>query len=714
MKILCNKFCDNIFSWHFCENFYIYHKPESMRRIFLLLGGLICTIAVSAQEAAMKEDPGSFATGISNEASSYPQPAITSQEERFQPDTVLAASDTLNIATDTTLVLQDTLLNATETVTREPIMLRPEEATAYIDSLLERDRLWRPSGDSLKQSLVRLNQHYQEPVDSMLSRLLAFRFDSLAFAYTDIIETENLPLRWLSDSSFIVDTVRMEREPLVFQQTIIRHEVDSTLRSYTDSIPFFRSMMDSMVRDPDTLTSVTIDTAYLAAKNIQLHRLAEGEVIPPLLPPGSKLRFRFTADSSAVILSDARRARVAGEDSPFYIVPGEQMPDSLRAAIQALHLHTTERDSILIFINDMHGGMTPFWLTSGDSDLYRFWIKNYKNDSITVWMGNPDKNEITLFLEEEVNIDRLEIEPPAKIPVATIRPQRKLVNVDPLKVIPVYWEYDLSSAFAFNQTYLSNWSKGGENSVATMLDISGEAKYTDKEAKTEWTSNGRLKYGSIITEEYGLRTNTDQLEFNSKFNKVMRDKIDFSAVFYMKNQLARGYNYPNDSVVVSKFLNPGTFTLGLGLEYKPIKKTVINYSPLSYKNTFVLDTAAIDQTAHGIAADKKVRQEMGGQLVVKNTLSIFDGLEMRNTLRLFSNYFNNPQNVDVDWEMNLEKRINWYFTVNLNLHLIYDDDIRFPVLDENDEPVKLPDGTIKKSPKLQFKEFVGLTFSFKF
>ena len=182
----------------------------------------------------------------------------------------------------------------------------------------------------------------------------------------------------------------------------------------------------------------------------------------------------------------------------------------------------------------------------------------------------------------------------------------------------------------------------------------------------------------------------------------------------MKNQLARGYNYPNDSVVVSKFLNPGTFTLGAGFEYKPFKKTVINYSVLSYKNTFVLDTAAIDQTSHGIAADKKVGQEMGGQLVVKNSISILDGLEINNSLRLFSNYFDKPQNIDVDWEVNLEKRINWYFTVNLNLHMIYDDNIRFPVLGEDDLPVKLPDGSIKKSPKMQFKEFVGLTFSFKF
>ncbi|MDT8430416.1 MAG: DUF3078 domain-containing protein [Bacteroidales bacterium] len=704
-----------------------------MRRIFFLLGGLICALAGKAttgQDAipadisytvadANPGKPSFFSEGLQSTPDTVSSTDPASQEqgaaETTTTDTLPEAVDTVRNAKDTLLNAQDSLLYTQEFDLTAPIMLRPEEASAYIDSLLKREQFWRPTGDSMRQSLERLIDHYREPVDSVLSRLLAYNFDSLEFEYTDVMETDTLPLRWLNDTSFIVDTVALDREPLVVQQTITRNGFDGPLPAFADTIPGFRRMMDSLRHVADTLTTIYIDTAFLSARGIQLHHLSNQEVIPPLLSPGSRPIFRFAPDSSGVILASAWRTRVGGETSPFYIVPGERMPDSLSTAIQTLSKYSSQRDSILLFINDMHGGRTPFWLTSGDSDLYRYWIKNYKNDSITVWMGNPEKNEITLFLEEEVNIDRREIEPAAKIPVATIRPQRKLVNVEPLKVIPVYWEYDLSSAFAFNQTYLSNWSKGGENSVATMLDISGEAKYTDKEARIQWTNNGRLKYGSIITEEYGLRTNTDQLEFNSKFNKVIREKIDFSAVFYMKNQLARGYNYPNDSVVVSKFLNPGTFTLGVGFEYKPFKKTVINYSPLSYKNTFVFDTAGIaDHTAHGIAEDKKVRQEMGGQLVVKNKLSIFDGLEMSNSLRLFSNYFNNPLNVDVDWEVNFEKRINWYFTINLNLHLIYDDDIRFPVMDEKGDPVKWPDGSIKKSPKLQFKEFVGLTFSFKF
>ena len=43
-----------------------------------------------------------------------------------------------------------------------------------------------------------------------------------------------------------------------------------------------------------------------------------------------------------------------------------------------------------------------------------------------------------------------------------------------------------------------------------------------------------------------------------------------------------------------------------------------------------------------------------------------------------------------------------------------EDDLYNKVLDKNKDPVLLPNGSEKKSPKMQFKEFMGLTLSFKF
>jgi hypothetical protein len=70
--------------------------------------------------------------------------------------------------------------------------------------------------------------------------------------------------------------------------------------------------------------------------------------------------------------------------------------------------------------------------------------------------------------------------------------------------------------------------------------------------------------------------------------------------------------------------------------------------------------------------------------------------------------------VDIDWEMVVDKKISWFFTIRLNLHLIYDDDVKFSVVDADEQPVLLLDGTPKKVAKAQFKEFVGLSLLFKF
>jgi len=246
-----------------------------------------------------------------------------------------------------------------------------------------------------------------------------------------------------------------------------------------------------------------------------------------------------------------------------------------------------------------------------------------------------------------------------------------------------------------------------------MLDINTKSEYNNKETKIKWVNTGRLRYGTTWTDDQGFRTTTDIFEINSQYNKVIREKIDFSSVLYFKSQVAKGFNYPNDSVVVSRFLNPGSFTIGAGMEYKPNKKTSINFSILSYRNTFVLDTATINQTVHGIEKNKRSRQEMGGQLLFKNSMTLLKDMEISNTVRLFSSYLDKPQNVDIDWEMSVEKQISWYFKIRLNLHLIYDDDILFPLKDNNDQPILLPDGSPKKAPKAQFNQLLGLTLVFR-
>ncbi|MEX2370668.1 MAG: DUF3078 domain-containing protein [Bacteroidales bacterium] len=601
-----------------------------------------------------------------------------------------------------------------DTVPADPITFTDSSAAAYIRSLVDDPGLWRPGGDTIRRSLQRLLHQAGEPFDSVEARLAAFPYDSVKLQPMTFIQRDTLPVRWLNDSTMFIDTAGIAEFPFITEKTTRTRDVDTSYVLFQSNIPDLQTVVDTVIRVTDTIITVKIDSAYFDTLHTRLHRFRDQTFTPPLLPPGSRRVAGLLPDSTGIFLTDTIHAIIGEQGSPFYLVPNLRLPDSLRNAVMTLLEFTASRDSIRVHINNIHGEKTPFWLTTGSDDLYRYWVKNYKNDSITVWLGNPSRYNITLILEEDVNVNRIQKEVADDIPIVSTEPKRSLAKVEPLKEIPVFWDYSVASSLALNQTYLSNWSKGGENALSSMLDIKGEAKHTNKAEKTEWTSNARLKYGTTITEEHGLRTNTDMFIVNSQYNKVIKNKIDFSSIFYMKHQVAKGYKYPNDSVVVSKFLNPGTFTIGVGVEYKPFKKTSLNFSPLSYKNTFVMDTARIDQTAHGIEANRRTRQEMGGQLLVKNSIEVLDGLKIDNAIRLFSSYLNKPQNIDVDWELNLEKRINWYFTILMNFHIIYDDDIRFPLLDENEQPLLWPDGSARKAPKMQFKEFMGITLSFRF
>jgi len=589
--------------------------------------------------------------------------------------------------------------------------LSTPDAWIYVDHVVRTNSLWRSQQDPLRASLQRLLDHSREPFDSTRSRLLQEDFSLVEVHKGDPVVADSNELKWLNDSTFLVDPHGWSSTLYLDVETrLIYPEVSEPSPFLIPADTAERS--DTSAQIPDTVLITLIDTAAIESLGIALFTYRENQITPSLDKEG-RLGV-MTEDRSMVYYYRPGAIWKASEESPFEIAEGEYQLDSLQLALNILLEYTSERDSTLLWVNDISGKRTPFWLSRGDDEAYRFWIKNYNNDSITLWIGNPGPNEISLLLEDDISINRLMKEDIHHLPEFVQMPERSLVPVAKLEPDPIYWDYSFGSAFTLNQSYLSNWTKGGESSFSTMIDLVGEATYNNSAANTKWFNSMRINFGTLSTKENGFRKNNDLFELSSKFNRNASGKIGLSATFYMKNQLAKGYNYPNDSVVVSKFMNPGSLTMGLGVEYKPFKNTSINMAPLSYKNTFVLDTAQIDQTVHGIEEGKRSRQEMGTQIVVNNQFSPFKDLTIENRLRLFSSYLNNPQNVDVDWELIMDQKINWFFTIRVNLHLIYDDDVRFPVIDSEGLPILLPDGSEKNVAKTQFKEFIGLSLQFKF
>lgn len=459
-------------------------------------------------------------------------------------------------------------------------------------------------------------------------------------------------------------------------------------------------------------STVTTDSTLLAAKDSTSFRIQV---------PEKQLK-----DTTIMVVIDTLdNAKSTASGFPFRYLDYPYQGDSIRVAVNSLLDYLEKRDSSVVHIHGLGKSSVPLWMNTKRNEITRFWLKNEFSDSVTVWVGSESKNAIGLYLEQGINFRkpvRQDNYSEAKINVQKID-RSKLLKVQNIVVKKHYWNYRSESSLIFSQSALSNWVKGGENSVSSALDVTGYADYKRPELKLSSSNFMRLKLGFMKSGREEIRKNLDLLETNSKLNHKAFGKFDFSAIMLFKTQVAVGKVYGKDTTVVSKFLNPAILTIGIGLDYKPNKETSINFSPLSYKGTFVpaagkitkdsLVLGKIDQTRYGVPLGKKSYNEPGASFLITKISRPYKNVTVTNRLQLFTNYIKNPLNIDIDWEMIADMNLNWFTNLRLNTHLIFDDDTKTPVM-KGGVAVLNEDKTPKKTARAQFKEMFGVSLLFRF
>ena len=139
----------------------------------------------------------------------------------------------------------------------------------------------------------------------------------------------------------------------------------------------------------------------------------------------------------------------------------------------------------------------------------------------------------------------------------------------------------------------------------------------------------------------------------------------------------------------SKPLAPAYTFLGVGADYfNKEKKFNIYISPLTFKNTLVLDQKLADKGAFGVSKatydsegnlitrGRKSRTEIGFLFTNYYKKDVWKNITMENRLSLYSDYINNFGNIDVDWTLQFDLVVNKYVRTNIGMHLIYDDDVK--------------------------------------
>ncbi len=280
------------------------------------------------------------------------------------------------------------------------------------------------------------------------------------------------------------------------------------------------------------------------------------------------------------------------------------------------------------------------------------------------------------------------------------------------------WKKGGMFTVAFSQVSLSNWAAGGENSFSGNSLVNTFANY--KKGNISWDNTLDLGYGIMKQGEQDVRKTDDKIDFSSKFGRKLSTSSFIAALLNFKTQFMPGYNYPDDSTVISNIMAPGYLLFAAGYDFKKGDWLSLFFAPITGKMTFVMDDMLANAGAFGVepavldpvdstvvTPGKNMRTEFGGYFKGAFSKDIMKNVKLNTKLELFTNYLNNPQNIDVYWETNIGMKVNKYITVTIGTTLIYDDDIDIEIKNEAGD-------VIGKGPRTQFKEVFGLGFSYKF
>ncbi|MBZ9729966.1 DUF3078 domain-containing protein [Salegentibacter sp. JZCK2] len=304
-------------------------------------------------------------------------------------------------------------------------------------------------------------------------------------------------------------------------------------------------------------------------------------------------------------------------------------------------------------------------------------------------------------------------------PSDSIRVVPDTTEVD--SVIVTFWTEKNQVGVNLNEVAFINWNAGGNNSISALLH--GNAERNFKKDDLNWRNRATMRYGINSQEGQALRKTEDELRLSSSFG-YRKDSVSnwfYSAKFNFNTQFTNGYKYPDTSSPISKFMAPGYLFLGIGSEYSdPVEDLVIYISPVTQKSTFVLDqrlanegmfgvTAAVRDTLGNIVEKgENVRTEFGFLVSSDFSKEVFENVEVDNQLSLYSDYLNKFGNIDVEWQLNVNLKVNDFIKANVGSHLRYDDDVKFKE-DTNG------DGELETTgPRVQFKQMLGVGLVYEF
>lgn len=247
------------------------------------------------------------------------------------------------------------------------------------------------------------------------------------------------------------------------------------------------------------------------------------------------------------------------------------------------------------------------------------------------------------------------------------------------------WSKSGTLSLLLNQTaFNAEWTGGGTSNFAGNINLVYDANFT--KGRLTWDNRFMGDYGltKIKGDEFERKTN-DRLEINSIVGYQIKEGSLWSYSFFanFKTQFDKGYEFEDDVNPITRtestrFMSPGYLQFGPGMTWKKSDNLKVNIAPATSRLIFVNErftsTPGYEDGAYfGIDANETLRFEFGASLSAYAKFDLMENISMENLLNLYSNYLEDPQNVDIDYTMNLVMKVNDFLSANLIFQAIYDD-----------------------------------------
>ncbi len=289
-----------------------------------------------------------------------------------------------------------------------------------------------------------------------------------------------------------------------------------------------------------------------------------------------------------------------------------------------------------------------------------------------------------------------------------------------------FHKFEGNFGVTFNQMAITHWAAGGESNGSGKVSSNLTYKYDRK--LFNYVFNGIFAYGmSSYAKDKRYEKTEDRFELSMTMSHNNNHNLTFTSIASLKTQFSNGYAYPNDSVPISGFFSPAYITVSAGYNFNVKNFMSIYMSPIAGKLTLVTNQDLADAGAFGVekaywniingdstwVEGKNVLSELGINILVKYKQNFSNDISVFSNLNLYNNYMDtnksNRWNIDIDWETGVQFIINKRISAIVNIHLIYDDNIKFSI-------TEVIDGVevTQQKPILQFKESLGISFLYNF